>query len=200
MLRFTLSHDCNLEICFNYRNPCTCFVLSFAHEIVTCHGTLSFLICCLYAVDWSKVGWVHSWVADIQFDSTICASNELLDFFFFFCFVLYVYKSNLCFHMFAPGLQKDSNDASDVVTQSFSYPVVTELIEDHFWGSKDWYKLKSILVNRLFHIKMIILIYVKIKRYVLTMGIQLQLDNIPEGYISKLHASTWPTVITMCHE
>lgn len=118
----------------------------------------------------------------------------------FFCFVLYVYKSNFCFHMFPPGLQKDSNDASDDVTESFSYPVVTELIEDRFWGSKDWFKLKSILVNRLFHIKIIILIYVKIKRCVLTMGKQLQLDNIPEGYIRKLHSSTWPTVVTMCRE
>lgn len=44
--------------------------------------------------------------------------------------------------MFAPGLQKDLNDASNDVTESFSYPVVTELIEDRFWGSKDWYKLK----------------------------------------------------------
>lgn len=39
--------------------------------------------------------------------------------------------------MFAPGLQKDSNDASDDVTESFSYPVVTELIKDRFWGFKD---------------------------------------------------------------
>lgn len=100
----------------------------------------------------------------------------------------------LLFSMFAPGLQKDSIDASDDVTESFSYPVVTELIEDRFWGSKDWYTLKSILVNRLFHIKMIILIYVKIKRCVLTMGIQLQLDNIPEGYTSNSDRLFYNTV------
>lgn len=119
-------------------------------------------------------------------------------FFFLLCAVCIQIKLLFsCLHL---DCKKTRNDASDDVTESFSYPVVTELIEDRFWGSKDWFKLKSILVNRLFHIKIIILIYVKIKRCVLTMVIQLQLDNIPEGYISKLHASTWPTVVTMCRE
>lgn len=105
------------QIYFN--NPCT-FIVLFLHMNrfpVTEHCRFVSFNAFMLLIDQKKKR-LHPWVADIRLDSTTMCLR-LIVWFWFLLLCTYVCNSYLCFHVFAPGLQKEPTVCVEMLMNHF---------------------------------------------------------------------------------